>query len=75
MAVRDSATRREMPPALREAIEQGELSQQQLRELIEFEAEDLGLSFDEAVRRAREGTLPKTVAGMDLELLVQALAD
>ncbi len=75
MAVRDSATRREMPPALREAIEQGELSQQQLRELIEFEAEDLGLSFDEAVRRAREGTLPKTVVGMDLELLVQALAD
>ncbi len=75
MAVRDSATRREMPPALREAIEQGELSQQQLRELIEFEAEDLGLSFDEAVRRAREGTLPKTEVGMDLELLVQILAD
>ena len=75
MAVRDSATRREMPPALREAIEQGELSQQQLRELIEFEAEDLGLSSDEAVRRAREGTLPKTEVGMDLELLVQALAD
>ena len=52
MAVRGSATRRELPTALREAIEQGDLSQQQLRELIEFEAEELGLSFEEAVRRA-----------------------
>ena len=73
MAVRDSVTRREMPGALLEAIEHGELTQAQLRELIAIEPEDLGLTFDEAVRRARQRTLPKNEIGADLALLVPLL--
>ncbi len=64
-----------VPADLIAAIDQGELSQGQLRRLIEIEAGDLGLDFDEAVRRARDGSLPKTVVGLDLELLVELLAD
>ena len=73
MAVRESATRREMSVALLEAIEHGELTQAQLRELIAIEADDLGLTFDEAVRHARQRTLPKNDIGADLELLVPLL--
>ena len=75
MAVRDSATRREVPLATQEAIERGLVSQEQLRELIEIEAEWIDLSFDEAVRRTRQGTLPKNEVGADLEFLVRMLAD
>ena len=75
MAVRDSATRREMPTTLVEAIERGELTQAQWRELIAIEADDLGLGIDEAVQGARQGTLPKTGLGADIELLVALLDD
>jgi hypothetical protein len=75
MAVRDSATRREVPLATQEAIERGLVTQEQLRELIELEAEWIDSSFDEAVRRARRGTLPKNEMGADLEFLVRMLAD
>jgi hypothetical protein len=74
MVVKNSATRREMPASLLQAIE-GELTEAQLRELIAFEAEEIGLSFNEAIRAAREGTLPKNAIGMDLELLIPALPD
>ncbi len=59
--------------ALQKAIERGELTEGQLRELITVEAQALGLSFEEAVRRARERRLPRTVLGSDLEFLVQLL--
>ena len=75
MAVRDSATRREVPQEIQDAIERGEITQAQLRELIEIEAEWIGLTFDEAVRRAPQGTLPKNEIGADLEFLVRMLAD
>lgn len=75
MAVREPGTRRKMPAALLRAIESGELTEAQLRELIAFEAELLGLGYDEAVRRGREQTLPKNALGMDLELLVLLLPD
>ena len=58
MAVRDWATRREVPLATQEAIERGLVSQEQLRELIETEAEWIDLSFDEAVRRAVKAPCP-----------------
>lgn len=57
------------------AMTDGVLTQAQLRQLITIEASDLGLGFDEAVRRARDGSLPKNVIGLDLELLVELLAD
>lgn len=62
-----------VPLDLQEAIERGELTGEQLRELITLEANELGLSFDEAVRRAKERRLPHTTIGADLELLVELL--
>lgn len=62
-----------LPRKLREAIETGELTEQQLRELITLEARELGFTYEEAVRRARERRLPHNVLGADLELLVQLL--
>ncbi len=62
-----------VPASLLAALEHGELSLEQLRQLIRIEAEDLGLSFDEAVRRARERSLPRNETGSDLQLLVMLL--
>lgn len=62
-----------MSEALRNALEAGELTREQLEELIALEASELGIGFDEAIRRARGGNLPHTPVGMDLELLVQLL--
>ena len=62
-----------LPLGLQQAIEEGELTDEQLRELITLEAGALGLTFEEAVERARVGTLPHNVLGSDLQLLVQLL--
>jgi hypothetical protein len=77
MAVVRRATKQtyEVPADLLEAMENGALTDEQLRRLIALEAAQLGLSFDEAVRRARDGSLPKTVIGSDVELLVDLLPD
>ena len=75
MAVRHSTTRREVSAEIQAAIERGLVTQAQLRELIEIEAEQIGLNFDETVRRAHQGTLPKNEIGIDLEFLVRMLAD
>jgi hypothetical protein len=58
---------------LQNAIEQGELTELQLRELIRLEAEAIGLSYAEAVERARARKLPRNYIGADLELLVSLL--
>lgn len=42
-----------IPPELSRAIEAGELTQEQLRQLITIEAQVMGLSFDDAVSQAR----------------------
>ena len=52
---------------------EGMVSEAQLRGIIEREAELLDLDFEEAVRRAKNGTLPRTPIGDDLSLLVQLL--
>jgi hypothetical protein len=62
-----------LPSELQRAIEKGKLTDEQLRELITFEAEALGLTYEEAVERAKARTLPRTHIGADLELLVQLL--
>jgi hypothetical protein len=59
--------------SLDQAIDRGELTEEQLLELIAEEAATLGLSRDEAIARARAGTLPKRFPAADLELLVQML--
>jgi len=63
-----------LPTDLQQAIERGELTETQLSELIELEARAIGLSYEEAVKKARERRLPKNYIGADLELLVQLLA-
>ena len=63
-----------LPTDLQKAIERGELTEAQLRELIELEAKAIGLTYEEAVKKARERRLPKNYIGADLELLVQLLA-
>lgn len=60
----------DLPDDLREAIESGRLTRAQLRRLIELEARALNLSVEEAIQRARTGTLPKHYIADDLALLV-----
>ncbi|HEX9725867.1 MAG TPA: hypothetical protein VGC53_16435 [Vicinamibacteria bacterium] len=57
------------------AIEQGKpLTEEQLRELIATEAREIGLSLDEAVRAAQEGTLPSgSLLASDIAFLVDLL--
>jgi hypothetical protein len=65
----------ELPVSLMEAMERGELTEGQLRELIALEARALGLDFAQAVARAKAGTLPEQYPlCADLELLVDLLA-
>jgi hypothetical protein len=63
---------------LEAAINRGELTQDELRELIRHEAAGIGLTCAQAVQKVRRGTLRRTVAGRSfrgasLELLVSML--
>lgn len=64
-----------IPEDLVKALESGELSQEQLRQLIGIEAAAIGISFDGALVGARENTLPKDPIGSDLRFLVKMLED
>ncbi|CAN5750100.1 hypothetical protein BH23CHL2_BH23CHL2_14740 [soil metagenome] len=57
----------ELPQHMIDAIEEGVLSREQLRELIEIEAAVLGLTFEEAEEQARAGKLPKHGLGTSIE--------
>jgi hypothetical protein len=63
----------QVPEALQRAISTGELTEVQLRELIELEANALSLSTEEAIKRAKAGTLPRHYIADDLALLVDLL--
>lgn len=63
-----------LPTELQKAIEQGELTDEQLRELITLEAEALGLTYDQAIEKAKARTLPKNYLGADIELLASLVA-
>lgn len=52
---------------------EGPISEAQLRGLIKREAQKLDLTFDQAIERAKERTLPRTYLGDDLSLLIQLL--
>jgi hypothetical protein len=62
-----------LPTDLQRAIEQGDLTEEQLKRLIALEAEALGLSFEQALDQAKARTLPKNHLGADLELLIDLL--
>ena len=63
-----------MSPKLQAAIEIGELTPEQLRELIEEEAKELGLTFEDAQRMAKQNRLPKNALGCTaVEFLFQLL--
>ena len=58
------------PEAIEEllkALDDGELTHEQLQLLAEIEAAQLGLTFNEAVELARKNKLPKNPTGFDLQ--------
>ena len=71
---RKSKLEEAMSPKLQAAIEGGELTVEELRELIALEAKELGLTVEEAQREARLGRLPKNAVGSDVEFPLQLLA-
>ena len=59
------------PEEVQQAVQSGEiLNDAHLRALIEVDARALGMSPDEAILRARRGTLPKGPITDDLLLLL-----
>lgn len=64
-----------VPDHIINALEDGEITQDQLRELIGIEAAMLGMSFEEAVAGARDDTLPHDPIGSDLRMLAMMLVD
>jgi len=64
-----------LTPALIRSLEQGNpLSIGEVRALIEHEAELVGLTYEQAFRRARTRTLPRNYLGADLQLLIDMLS-
>jgi len=59
-----------MARSLKEALRDGKISERQLETLIRREARELGMTYAEALRRARSGSLPDSTLGIDLSLLV-----
>ena len=62
-----------LPRDLLDAIEAGNVTIDQIRELFRLEAETLGMTFDQALAAARAGSLPNNEVGADLELLADLL--
>lgn len=62
-----------MTDDLRTALKSGELSEEQLKELITVRAANLGLTFAKAVAAFRRSALPGTADGADLGLLISLL--
>lgn len=63
-----------VPRDLLDALEKGVMTEDQLRRLIEIEAKELGMTLDEALRRAEEGSLPTGPIGIDIEYLAGLIA-
>jgi hypothetical protein len=62
-----------MTEELLKAIARGELTAEELIELIAAQAQQLGLSVDDAIERARSDSLPRSPLGIDTKLLVELL--
>ena len=63
----------ELPDDLKEAFERGQLTTEQLQQLIALEASVVGLTFEQAVEGARTRSLPPDWVSDDLELLISML--
>ncbi len=63
-----------LPDTLLEALQNGTVSEEQIRELISIEATELDLTYDEALRLFREGALPTGPIGTDIEFLAGLFA-
>ena len=63
----------QVPQDIIDAMEDGEISQSQLRRLFEIEAAAIGLTFEESVEGARNNTLPHDPIGSDLRMLLYIL--
>jgi len=64
------------PLAIQGKIDRGEeLSEAEVRAIIAAEAAELGLALEEAIARARAGTLPRHYLASDIELLVGMLEE
>lgn len=61
------------PQTLIDALASGDITTEQLTELIRCEADELGLTYEEAVALAEEGALPKGPLGTDIEYLLDML--
>ena len=59
--------------AVLDAMQSGEITPEQLRELITCEADEIGLTLEQAVDAARTGALPRNPIGVDLEYLIDVL--
>lgn len=59
------------PPDILAALEYGELTREQLRRFIAWEASLIGLTFEQAGAAAEVGVLPKTARGSDIEMLLR----
>jgi hypothetical protein len=69
-----NGTSRQLAPAITWSLERGNpLSTEDVRELIAHEAKLVGLTYDQALRRARTRTLPHNHLGADLQLLIDML--
>lgn len=68
-------TGHQLATTLTRSLEQGNpLSTEEVRELIAHEAELVGLTYEQALRRARTRTLPRNYLGADLQLLIDMLS-
>ena len=63
-----------MPEHLQKGIEKGDLTKEQLRELVTWEARAIGLDYEKAVKLAKERRLPNSPIGVDIGLLLQLLS-
>jgi len=63
-----------VPDDLLHAIETSSMTHEQICQLIEIEALELGLTYDEAIQKAREGTLPTGPLGSNIEFLAGLFA-
>ena len=57
------------------AIESGELTEDQVQELIAFEAAEIGLTYDQAVALGRARSLPGNAMGSDIQMLLGLIAE
>ena len=62
-----------LPIEIQEAMEQGELSIEQLKELIRLEAHEIDLTYEQAIALEAQDALPRNLIGSDLDFIIKLL--